>query len=95
LRLLGQRSYAMYLIHYCVIQAVEQKLGVGMFTACLVAAPPVCGYAWAMWRFVEAPLAGIRKGFRSRRIVGSNEVLEGIAVSGNKQIKIASAANRG
>jgi peptidoglycan/LPS O-acetylase OafA/YrhL len=95
LRLLGQRSYAMYLIHYCVIQTVEQKLGVGMFTACLVAAPPVCGYAWAMRRFVEAPLAGIRKGFRSRRIVGNTPVLGGLAVGGSKQIKIASAANRG
>jgi peptidoglycan/LPS O-acetylase OafA/YrhL len=85
----------MYLIHYCVIQSVEQKLGVGMFTACLVAAPPVCGYAWAMWRFVEAPLAGIRKGFHSTRIVGTTKVLHGIAVAGDKQIGIASAENHG
>ena len=95
LRLLGQRSYAMYLIHYCVIQSVEQKLGVGMFTACLVAAPPVCAYAWAMWRFVEAPLAGIRKGFHSTRIVETTRVLQDIAVAADKQIRIASAENHG
>jgi len=53
LRWLGRMSYSMYLIHLCVITAVEQKLGMGMLSACLVSAPLVLGYAWAMHQFVE------------------------------------------
>jgi peptidoglycan/LPS O-acetylase OafA/YrhL len=66
LQFLGRQSYAMYLIHLCVITAVEQKLGLGTLSACLVSAPPVLGYAWAMRRFVEIPMAKLKNGFRHR-----------------------------
>jgi peptidoglycan/LPS O-acetylase OafA/YrhL len=56
----------MYLIHLCVITAVEQKLGMGMLSACLVSAPLVLGYAWAMHQFVELPLATLKKGIAPR-----------------------------
>jgi peptidoglycan/LPS O-acetylase OafA/YrhL len=67
LRLLGRLSYSMYLIHLCVITAVEQKLGLGMLSACLVSAPFVLGYAFAMRRLVELPLATVKKGIRPHR----------------------------
>jgi peptidoglycan/LPS O-acetylase OafA/YrhL len=66
LQLLGRLSYSMYLIHLCVISAVEQKLGMGMLSACVVSAPFVLGYAWAMRHFIELPLATFKKGTRPR-----------------------------
>ena len=63
LRLLGRRSYAMYLIHYCVLQSIEKKLGLGMITVLILGAAPVYGYAWAMWHFVEEPMQKIKKRF--------------------------------
>jgi len=63
LRLIGRRSYAMYLIHYCVLQAIEKKLGVGMMTVLILGAAPVYGYAWAISRFVEKPMEKIKKRF--------------------------------
>jgi peptidoglycan/LPS O-acetylase OafA/YrhL len=63
LRLLGRRSYAMYLIHYCVLQSIEKKLGLGMVTVLILGAAPVYGYAWAMSHFVEEPMQKIKKRF--------------------------------
>jgi peptidoglycan/LPS O-acetylase OafA/YrhL len=90
LRLIGRRSYAMYLIHYCVIQTVEQKLGLGMFMACLVAAPPIWVYAWAMWHFVEEPLAALRRESRPTAVLGSVRVRHSVSSGGDNQITVAS-----
>jgi peptidoglycan/LPS O-acetylase OafA/YrhL len=62
MRLIGRRSYAMYLIHVCMIQAFNQRLGLNLLWAGLISAPLVFGYAWAMWKFVEQPLAKFKKG---------------------------------
>jgi peptidoglycan/LPS O-acetylase OafA/YrhL len=61
LRFLGRRSYAMYLIHLCILNAVHMKLGVNMLWTAMISAPLVVGYAYAMWRLVEAPLGNLRK----------------------------------
>jgi peptidoglycan/LPS O-acetylase OafA/YrhL len=63
LRLIGRRSYAMYLIHYCIIQAFEQKLHLKMTYVLLLAAPLIYIYAWAMAKFVEKPMDRIKKRF--------------------------------
>jgi peptidoglycan/LPS O-acetylase OafA/YrhL len=62
-RLIGRRSYAMYLIHVCIIHAFNQRLGLSLPLAGLISAPLVFGYAWAMWKCVEQPLAKLKKGF--------------------------------
>jgi peptidoglycan/LPS O-acetylase OafA/YrhL len=73
IRWIGRRSYAMYLIHVCVIHAFNQRLGMSLALAGVVSAPLVCGYGWAMARFVEQPLAklkgGVAKSSRKRSSV--------------------------
>lgn len=61
LRFLGRRSYAMYLIHLCILNAVRTKLGVNLFWTAIISAPLVVGYSYAMWRLVEAPIGNLRK----------------------------------
>jgi peptidoglycan/LPS O-acetylase OafA/YrhL len=73
LRMLGRRSYAMYLIHYCIIHAISQRLGLNMVWTVIVSAPLVFGYAWAMWRVVEHPIATLKKRIaRERRLESSS-----------------------
>jgi peptidoglycan/LPS O-acetylase OafA/YrhL len=61
LRFLGRRSYAMYLIHLCILDAVHQKLGVNLSWAGLISAPLVVGYSCAMWQLVEIPIGKLKK----------------------------------
>jgi peptidoglycan/LPS O-acetylase OafA/YrhL len=63
LRLIGRRSYAMYLIHYCIIQALETKLHLSMTVIMFVAAPLIYLYAWAMAKFVEKPMDRVKRRF--------------------------------
>jgi len=64
MRTIGRRSYAMYLIHLCIILAFNQRLGFSLPLAGLASAPLTFAYAWAMWRLVENPLAQFKKGFQ-------------------------------
>lgn len=61
MRWIGRRSYAMYLIHVCIIHAFSERLGMNLTLAGLVSAPVVCGYAWAMAKCVEEPLGRLKK----------------------------------
>jgi peptidoglycan/LPS O-acetylase OafA/YrhL len=61
LRFLGRRSYAMYLIHLCILNAVHQKLGVNLIWSAIISAPLVVGYSVAMWRLVETPIGKLKK----------------------------------
>jgi peptidoglycan/LPS O-acetylase OafA/YrhL len=61
LRFLGRRSYAMYLIHLCILEAVHTKLRVNLFWTAIISAPLVVGYSYAMWLLVEKPIANLRK----------------------------------
>jgi peptidoglycan/LPS O-acetylase OafA/YrhL len=61
LRLLGRRSYAMYLIHLCVIHAVSEKIGLKMPYVVILSAPIIFAYSTAMWYFVEKPISGLKK----------------------------------
>jgi peptidoglycan/LPS O-acetylase OafA/YrhL len=63
LRLIGRRSYAMYLIHYCIIQAMETKLHMKLWQIMFVAAPIIYFYAWAMAKLVEKPMDKIKRRF--------------------------------
>jgi len=65
-RLIGRRSYAMYLIHVCVIHAINERLGVSLMLAGVLAAPLVFGYGMAMAKLVEQPLARLKKRLASR-----------------------------
>ena len=65
-RWIGRRSYAMYLIHVCVIQAMNQRLGLSLVWAGVASAPLVLGYGWAMAKFVEKPLAKLKEGVAAR-----------------------------
>jgi peptidoglycan/LPS O-acetylase OafA/YrhL len=67
LRFAGRRSYAMYLIHLCILDAVHAKLGVNLFWTGLISAPLVVGYSYAMWQLVEIPIGRFKKSrFRAR-----------------------------
>jgi|SRR5580704_2243608 peptidoglycan/LPS O-acetylase OafA/YrhL len=61
MRWVGRRSYAMYLIHVCIIHAFSERLGISLVLSGAVSAPLVLGYGWAMARFVEQPLAKLKK----------------------------------
>jgi len=74
LRLIGRRSYAMYLIHYCVIQSIEQKLGVGMIWVLILGVVPIYFYAWAMSRFIEKPMEKIKKGFYPKPSIDTRRI---------------------
>jgi peptidoglycan/LPS O-acetylase OafA/YrhL len=71
IRWIGRRSYAMYLIHVCVIHAFNQRLGMSLALAGVVSAPLVCGYGWAMAKFVEQPLAKLKRGLAKSSRRGS------------------------
>ena len=64
-RWIGRRSYAMYLIHVCIIQAITQRLGLNPVLAGVAAAPLVLGYGWAMAKCVEQPLARLKRTLES------------------------------
>ena len=66
LRWIGRRSYAMYLIHLCVISALNVRAGLSLVWAGLAAAPLVLGYGWAMAKCVEEPLARLKKSLAKR-----------------------------
>jgi peptidoglycan/LPS O-acetylase OafA/YrhL len=74
LRLIGRRSYAMYLIHYCIIQALEQKLHLKMTYVLLLAAPLIYAYAWAMAKLVEKPMDKIKRRFYPKATVAGRAV---------------------
>ncbi len=59
---LGTLSYAMYLLHHVVIEAVETRLGHGPMCA-VVALGFVVGMAMAIERWIERPLARYRRRF--------------------------------
>jgi peptidoglycan/LPS O-acetylase OafA/YrhL len=60
LRWIGRRSYAMYLMHVCIIHAFSERLGMSLVWAGVISAPLVFGYGWAMAKFVERPLAALK-----------------------------------
>jgi peptidoglycan/LPS O-acetylase OafA/YrhL len=73
-RFLGRRSYAMYLIHFCIFYVVREKLGVNLLWAGVISAPLVLGYSIAIWRLVERPISKLRESrlkIRPRRDVSS------------------------
>jgi peptidoglycan/LPS O-acetylase OafA/YrhL len=77
MRLLGRRSYAMYLIHYCVLLAMEEKLRLPRLGTAVVAAIITFGYATAMWHLVESPMAKLKKSLSgSKRAKIAHPVME-------------------
>ena len=61
LRFIGRRSYAMYLGHLCILDAVHDRLGVNLFWTGIISAPLVVGYSYAMWQLVEIPIGRFKK----------------------------------
>jgi peptidoglycan/LPS O-acetylase OafA/YrhL len=58
---LGRRSYAMYLIHLCVLETLSTKCGISMRAACLAGIPFVLGYAQLIYVAVERPAERLKQ----------------------------------
>jgi peptidoglycan/LPS O-acetylase OafA/YrhL len=81
IRLIGRRSYAMYLIHVCVIHAFSERLGMSLVWSGVAAAPLVFGYGWAMAKFVEQPLARVKRSLASPRKPAASVLVRAHAAS--------------
>jgi peptidoglycan/LPS O-acetylase OafA/YrhL len=64
---LGRRSYAMYLIHLCLLETFSTKLGISMRAACLAAFPVVLGYAQLMYVAVESPAEQLKQKLTTKK----------------------------
>jgi peptidoglycan/LPS O-acetylase OafA/YrhL len=64
---LGRRSYAMYLIHLCLLETISTKLGISMRAACLAAFPLVLGYAQLMYVAVESPAERLKQKLTTKK----------------------------
>jgi peptidoglycan/LPS O-acetylase OafA/YrhL len=71
LRLIGRWSYALYLVHQVMIQAVEIGTGLKGPWAALASIVPCLVYAWAVEKFIEKPSYRLRNRILKRRATKS------------------------
>jgi peptidoglycan/LPS O-acetylase OafA/YrhL len=64
---LGRRSYAMYLIHLCLLETISTKLGISMRAACLASFPLMLGYAQLMYVAVESPAERLKQKLTTKK----------------------------